>query len=236
MLDGATMNGALPAWEPDELGLARACGASLILMALVLGGGYYVANHMPHVTRPIVPTTHVHMATLPKPAPPLPVPPPPVPVPKPVVHHVVHHVIPKPSKIPTPVKHVVVHHHHRHPPPKVHRHHVAKPTPPRPKPPPPHPAFNFRSYAAGLRGPIQRLVHVSRAMRMLKLKGTAYIEFTLSPSGRLLSERLYKSSGNRLIDQAAMNAVKRMHFPSFPGAKNKTFALPIEILPYANNG
>ncbi|MCF3945209.1 MULTISPECIES: energy transducer TonB [Acidiphilium] len=228
MLDGATMNGGLPPWEPDELGLPGASGISIALMALAFAGIWYAAHHLPHVTRPNVPTTFVHMVQLPKhkPPPPLPKPPPPVPVPvpKPIPHPIIHHVSPMPTKIPIPVKHVIIHH---KPPPPLKK-------PPPPPAPPPAPAYNFQAYAAGLRAPIQHLVHVSRAMRMLKLRGTAYIEFTLTPSGQLISASLYRSSGNPLIDKAALAAVRRMHFPPFPGGQNKVFALPIEILPYAN--
>lgn len=231
MLDGATTNGALPPWEPDEFGLPRAGVVSVVLMALAFGGSYYVATHMPHVPKPVVPTTFVHMVQLPKPKPPppLPKPPPPVPVPvpKPIPHPIVHHVAPKVTHIPIPVKHVIIHRHK--PPPPLKK-------PPPPPAPPPAPRFNFQSYAAGLRAPIQRLVHVNRAIRMLKLQGTAYIEFTLTPAGQLVSARVYRSSGNPLIDKEALAAVRRMHFPHFPGRADKAFALPIEILPYANNG
>jgi len=230
MLDGATMNGGLPPWEPNELGLPRAGIISLVLMAAVFGGIFYAAHHMPHVKKPVVPTTFVHMVQLPKPKPPppLPKPPPPVPVPvpKPIPHPIVHHVSPKPTKIPVPVKHVVIHH---PPPPPLKK-------PPPPPAPPPAPAYNFQSYAAGLRAPIQHLVHVSRAMRMLKLQGTVYIEFSLTPAGRLISASIYRSSGNPLIDKAGLEAVERMHFPGFPGTVNKTFALPIEILPEGSDG
>ncbi|MDD2876632.1 MAG: energy transducer TonB [Acidiphilium sp.] len=230
MLDGATMNGGLPPWEPDELGLPRAGLVSLAVIAVVFGGIYYAATHMPHVQKPLVPTTIVHMVQLPKhkPPPPLPKPPPPVPVPvpKPIVHPIIQHVSPRPTKIPVPVKHVVIH--HVKPPPPLKK-------PPPPPAPPPAPSFNFQSYAAGLRAPIQSLVHVSRAMRMLKLEGTAYIEFTLTPAGSLVSASIYKSSGNPLIDKAALAAVQRMHFPGFPGGSDKVFALPIEILPYGSD-
>jgi protein TonB len=226
MLDSATMNGALPPWEPDELGLPRATIVSLTVMAVVLGGIFYAGTHLPHVKKPVVPTTYVHMVTLPrpKPPPPLPIPPPPVPVPvpKPIIHPVIQHVSPRPTKIPVPVKHVIIHH---KPPPPLKK----PPPPPAPPPAPKQPPFNFNAYAAGLRAPLQQEVPISRAMKMLNLHGTAYIEFTLTPSGHLVSASVYKSSGNPLIDKSALETVLHHHFPGFPGTQNKVFALPVEI-------
>jgi protein TonB len=229
MLDSATMNGGLPPWEPDELGLTRATIVSLAVMTLVLGGILYAGTHLPHVEKPVVPTTYVHMVTLPrpKPPPPLPIPPPPVPVPVPVpvVHPIIQHVSPRPTKIPVPVKHVIVH--HRPPPPKLKK----PPPPPAPPPAPVQPAFNFNAYASGLRAPLtsEGERQISPAMKMLNLHGTAYIEFTLTPSGHLVSAKLYRSSGNPLIDKAALDTVLHHRFPGFPGTLTKVFAVPIEI-------
>jgi protein TonB len=232
-MSGATINGKLPPWVPDELGLPQASAASVALVLLITGGLIYAGTHLPKPAKPRQQVTTVHMVQLPKPPPPkpLPKPPPPVPVPvpKPIPHPIIHHPVPVKTKIPVPpVKHVIIH--HKPPPPK-------KPPPPPPVPQaPPQPPFNFQAYASSLRGPIQNLVHVSRAMRMLKLQGTAYIEFELMPDGRLVLAKVYRSSGNPLIDKAALAAVEHMNFARyrFPGTAPKTFALPIEILPYAN--
>jgi len=96
--------------------------------------------------------------------------------------------------------------------------------------------FDFAAYAASLRAPIRNLVHVSRAMRMLHLHGTAAIEFELDPSGRLVFARIDKSSGSGLIDRSALDAVERMRYPSFPGTGSKVFILPITISPDTGDG
>lgn len=137
--------------------------------------------------------------TLPKPSPP---PPPPKPQPRPR---------PKP------------------PPPKPH--HVKpqpKPPPPRPKPRP-QPSFDFRAYASRLRDAIQRHVQVSRAIRTLGLSGTAIVEFKLNPDGHLDWVKIYRSSGNKLIDRTAEQAVRNTRARGFPGTQPKIFAVPIEI-------
>lgn len=237
-VEGATRNSVLSPWQPDELGLGRASLASLVIVALIAGASWFAANHLPKQQVPLAPTTTVHLVTLAKPPPPLPPPPPlvqppppPPPLPKPPPPIPAPSPVPPPKPVPKPVI--------RHPPPPVHRP-VVKPRPkveprpqpvpkPQPKPPPPQPAFNFQSYAAALRGPLQREVPISTAIRMLGLHGTAYVEFTLAPSGHLVAARIYRSSGNALIDKAALDTVLHHHFPPFPGSENKTFALPIEI-------
>ena len=233
-MSGATTNGAIPPWEPDELGVPQASLASILLVTLVVGGIIYAGTHLPKPPKPIIPVTEVHMVQLPKPPPPKPLPkppppPPPIPVPKPIPHPIIHHPVPVKTKIPVPaVKHVII---HRKPPPKK------PPPPPPPVPqPPPQPAFNAAAYGSAVRGPIERLVHVSRAMRMLKLQGTAYIEFELMPNGHLMFAKIYRSSGNPLIDKAALSAVERNSYRPFPGTAPKVWAVPIEVLPYGNNG
>lgn len=256
-MGGATINGNLPPWVPDELGLPRASAASVVLVALIAGGLIFAGMHLPTPATPKQQITIVHMVQLPSPPlpmPPPPVPPPPVPipklipippppvpvpVPKPVPLPVIHHPVPVKTKISVPpVKHVIIHHslsrpvpvRRRVPPPPV-RHAVVPQKPPPVPQAPPQPPFNFQAYAASLRGPIQRLVQVSQAMRMLGLQGTAYIEFELMPDGRLVMAKISRSSGNPMIDRAALAAVEQMNFSRypFPGTAPKLFILPIEI-------
>jgi protein TonB len=245
-MSGATANGVIPPWEPDELGVPKASAASIILVTLVVGGIIYVGTHMPKPPRAVIPVTTVHMVQLPKPPPPkpLPKPPPPppvpVPIPKPVPLPIIHHPVPVKTKIPVPVKHVVIH--HKPPPPKhVVIRHVQPQVKPQPQPPPrpqppPEPAFNAEAYGSAVRGPIERLVHVSRAMNMLRLQGTAYIEFELMPNGHLVFAKIYHSSGNPLIDKSALSAVERNRFPPFPGTAPKVWAVPIFIGPDGSDG
>ncbi len=227
-MSGVTTNGAIPPWEPDELGVPQASLASFVLVGLIVGGIIYAGTHLPKPPKPVIPVTEVHMVTLPKPPPPKPLPkppppPPPIPVPKPIPHPIIHHPVPVKTKIPVPaVKHIVIH----KPPPKK------PPPPPPPVPqPPPQPAFNAAAYGAAQRASIERLVPISRAMQMLHIQGTTVVEFEVLPSGRLVFVKVYKSSGNPLIDQSALAGVQRNRYPSFPGTQPKMFIVPIEILP-----
>lgn len=231
MMDGATMNGGLPPWEPDELGLPRAGVISVVVIVLAFSGIFYAAHHMPHVSRPVPKTTYVQMVQLPKhkPPPPLPKPPPPVPVPvpKPIIHPIIQHVSPRPTKIPVPVKHVIIHH---KPPPPLKK----PPPPPAPPPAPPQPQFNAMAYASALRTPLTKHAHVTRAMRMLHVRGTVEVEFEVSPNGRLMFAKIYKSSGNPLVDKQGLADAQTFHFPAFKSNKPILFVLPIEFLPYAH--
>ncbi|HQT61959.1 MAG TPA: energy transducer TonB [Acidiphilium sp.] len=244
--EGATTNGAARSWRPDELGLPRATAAGLALVGLIAAGALYAARHLPRYRTPIVPATTVHLVRLapplplpPKPVqpppPPLPVPPPPVPPPPqpaPLPPPPAPSPMPPPKPLSRPLPKVV----HRPPPPRPapKQHPVPHPVPhpappPKAKTPPPQPAFDFAQYAASLRAPLQREVHVTQTMRMLGVRGIAFIEFTLAPDGKLLSARIYRSSGNPLIDRAALDAVRQHHFPPFPGTADKSFAVPIQI-------
>ncbi len=242
--EGATANGAIPPWQPDELGLPRATAAGLVIVGLIAAAAFYAARHLPRYRTPLAPATTVHLVRLAPPLPlppqpvqppppPLPVPPPPVPPPpqpKPLPPPPTPSPMPPPKPLPNVVHHPPPPPHPRPKPQPVHRPvpHPAPP-PPRAKRPPPQPAFDFAQYAAGLRGPLQREVHVTQTMRMLGVNGTAFIEFTLAPNGKLLSAQVYRSSGNPLIDRAALDAVRHHRFPPFPGTEDKTFAVPIEI-------
>lgn len=73
-------------------------------------------------------------------------------------------------------------------------------------------------------------------MRMLNLAGTAIVEFTLTPSGHLVASGIWRGSGTRSIDRAALTAVRRMHYPPFPGTENRTFTVPIRIAPGSGYG
>lgn len=49
----------------------------------------------------------------------------------------------------------------------------------------------------------------------LGFSGTAMIEATIAPDGRVVAARLTRGSGTRAIDEAALDAVRRGGFPPF---------------------
>ncbi|HEX7390459.1 MAG TPA: energy transducer TonB [Acidiphilium sp.] len=241
-------SGLLQPWQPDELGLPRACLLALALLAATAAGLWIVVRHLPQTAgQSTAPAVFVHLVTRPAPrsAPPLPMPPPvapPVPI-----------SVPIPVRIPVPAPAVAAPSLPFPPPPMPvspapARHHVLAhrtPSPPEPRSAPqpatmqpattpaPKPAqnFDFRAYAAALRAPLQHLVRTTPTMRMLNLSGTATVEFTLAPSGHLIAARILRPSGAGSIDRAALTAVRRMHYPPFPGPENRTFTVPIRIAP-----
>ncbi len=70
-------------------------------------------------------------------------------------------------------------------------------------------------YRAGLHRQIERNMLSDRTVGQLGLSGTAVIEATIAPDGRIVSARLARGSGIRAIDDAALGAVQRGGFPPF---------------------
>ena len=70
-------------------------------------------------------------------------------------------------------------------------------------------------YRAGLHRQIERNMLSDRATAQLGVSGTAVIEATIAPDGRVGSARLARTSGVRAIDDAALGAVQRGGFPAF---------------------
>ena len=70
-------------------------------------------------------------------------------------------------------------------------------------------------YRAGLHRQIERNMLSDTATAQLGISGTATIEATISPDGRVVSARLTRSSGIRAIDNAALGAVQRGGFRAF---------------------
>ncbi len=52
--------------------------------------------------------------------------------------------------------------------------------------------------------------------------GTASVRFALSPSGRLQSVSISRSSGSSAVDKAALQAIRRARFPRAPGGLNQS--------------
>jgi protein TonB len=81
------------------------------------------------------------------------------------------------------------------------------------------------------RGTVRKALERSKVNPRSRLSGTVLVKFTVGPSGQLLSRQVEKSSGSKLLDDAAMNAVERAApFPPMP----KEFAgEPMEMkVPY----
>ncbi|HQT68555.1 MAG: hypothetical protein B7Z78_10215 [Rhodospirillales bacterium 20-60-12] len=202
--------GGLPPWKPEEMGLPRATAATLVIIAVTGALMYGAIQVFPQAPpKPPLNVTEVKMVTLAQPKPPPPPPPPPkvvppklepIPIPKPP---------PIPSRIVVPTK----------PPPKpvIHRV-VPKPPPPvvqapvvNTPPPPPQPAVQNTSgipaYAAGMHDMIENNITIPPALASLGLSGTATIQAKVDPNGHVEWAKVIKSSGNPLIDKAALDGV-----------------------------
>ncbi len=223
-----------PHWEAPELGMVRATAASVVLSIAIVVAIISLVPARHHAPPPLV--THARMVTLPPPPPPPPeIVQPPEPLQPPPITPPPE--APAPAKIqiqkppPKPIKRVV-----RHPP----QHHVVpQPPPPQPQvqaprvtnPPPPAPeqrGTDMHEYGQELHDQIQSAIEVPAAIQQLGLSGTALITCTVSPDGRLVSARVARSSGNPLIDQAALAGVKQHHYRSFTG-QTASFNIPVEI-------
>lgn len=89
-----------------------------------------------------------------------------------------------------------------------------------PPPPPPQPTVNLNAaleaeFAARLRAAIQSAVVYPAAARFMSLKGRARVEF-IYRDGAYRQARIAQSSGNGMIDQAALAAISGATFPAAP--------------------
>jgi len=151
-------------------------------------------------------------------------------------------IIPKP--IPVPSKIVVA----TKPPPPVH--HIYKPvphpvvthTPPPPvpekQPAPPQavaqPTSGLPVYGAQMHEILEQNQNVPQALATLGISGTAYVEIVVAPDGHAISAKIYRSSGNTLIDQTALQHALEANYGAFNSqmpTSNQAFIVPIEIQP-----
>ncbi len=86
---------------------------------------------------------------------------------------------------------------------------------------------DLRNYGAQLRARIARNASADRG------RGVAVLAFALSPSGRLVSVRIIRSSGNPSLDRSILAAVRRASpFPKPPDgatARQLRFTIPIAV-------
>ncbi len=223
-------------WEPKELGPVKSAALAILLVVVIIAFCLYASGVLPPPPPPAaIQVTQAQLVTLPTPTPP----PPPkvIPPPKPLPA-----VIPKP--IPVPSKIVVA----TKPPPPVH--HIYKPvphpvvthTPPPPvpekQPAPPQaaaqPTSGLPIYGAQMHAILEQNQNVPPALAQLGISGTAYVEIVVAPDGHAISAKIYRSSGNGLIDQTALQHALAANYGAFNAqmpTSNQAFIVPIDIQP-----
>ena len=94
-------------------------------------------------------------------------------------------------------------------------------------------ASAMQRWGARIHRSIQRAQRYPRSAR--RAAGTAVVALTLTPGGQLRGARLVRSSGNATLDQAALQAVRRVgRYPSAPdglSASAYPFQLPVRFEP-----
>jgi protein TonB len=81
------------------------------------------------------------------------------------------------------------------------------------------------------RGSVRKALERSKVYPHSRHSGTVLVKFTVDPSGHLLSHAVAKSSGSKLLDEAAMDAVERA--APFPPMPKEIAGEPMEMkVPY----
>jgi len=76
-------------------------------------------------------------------------------------------------------------------------------------------------------GNLRRTLERSRVNPRIHLAGTVLINFTVGPSGQVLSREVKKSSGSKVLDEAAMAALERA--AAFPPMPHDLTQGPLEV-------
>ena len=77
---------------------------------------------------------------------------------------------------------------------------------------------------------VQKELERSKVNSDTWLSGTVLIGFTISPSGQVLTREVKKSSGSKVLDDAAMAALDRAApFPPMPPGVNGPLKLQVPI-------
>ncbi len=221
-------------------------GISVVSALLVEGGLLlalaWIALHPDSPPPPPPPMAIQLVAPQPAPAPPQPqvktLPPPPKPVP---VHRVQHVHVPMHR---SEVAHVV----HRQPPPPPQV--VPHPAPAQPVAAPANPAPVARvapkatpvapavirmsdlppSFIGAVRDAVQGAAQYPAAAALETAAGTAHVEF-LFRDGKVSSAHIVQSTGNSFLDQAAVQAVLRAHYPGTPEKfAGKTLDFTVDVI------
>lgn len=98
--------------------------------------------------------------------------------------------------------------------------------------PAPDPALED-GYRVRIRQAVDEHKHYPRMARRLGLDGRVVVAFTVEADGRLAGVRVVESSGSELLDEAALEAVRKAApFPSFPAGIERRrwdFTLPLSF-------
>jgi TonB family protein len=105
------------------------------------------------------------------------------------------------------------------------------PKPVEPPAPPPQPLSNPAAesgYQARARAEIDKQKRYPDEAQQLGMTGAAVVSYTIARDGRLLRAEVAQSSGFKLLDQAALQAVQRTRFEAMPadvwaGAREQSF-------------
>lgn len=196
----------------NVLNLPRAATLAALLEALIaLAFIYGLTREAKKEMAP--PVTQIMLSPAPEaaktvPPPPTPTPPPP----KPVVHHTVTHATPQPTPVPTP-----------QPAPLAQA--VTPPTPATPSPPMPatparptppqhvRPADISVTFADRVRSAVQGSVVFPMAARAAHLSGETKVSFDYR-DGVVSGSHVITTSGNAILDKAALAAVHVAHYPA----------------------
>ncbi len=219
--------------------MPRATAASIVLVALIVAFCYWASVVLaPKPQLAPIQVTQAQLVTLPKPTPP----PPPkvIPPPKPLPA-----LIPKP--LPVQSRIVVA----TKPPPPVH--HVYKPAPrpvihtpappvsavhPPPQAAPAPPSSGIPVYGQEMHSILEANQSVPPALASLGVGGVVLVQITVAPDGHVISAKILRSSGIKLIDQTAWQHAMQAHFGAFGSdmpALALTFDVPVDIQPQSDD-
>ncbi|MGK0674668.1 MAG: TonB family protein [Halothiobacillaceae bacterium] len=97
--------------------------------------------------------------------------------------------------------------------------------------PAPDPALED-GYRTRVRQAIDKHKHYPRVARRLELEGRVVVAFTVEADGRLAGVRVVESSGSELLDEAALEAVRKAApFPPFPdGVERRQWGFTLPLL------
>jgi len=89
------------------------------------------------------------------------------------------------------------------------------------------------NYKGKVRSKVQRHFRYPKSADRAGVSGTVTVSFTISASGGVSSARIVKGSGSPVLDEAALNAVRKAEpFPKIPEGANRSswpFTLPLQF-------
>lgn len=77
---------------------------------------------------------------------------------------------------------------------------------------------------------LERVKRYPSAARVRRIQGVAYVRFRVDRQGRLLFATLQRSSGNALLDEAAMDTIRRAQpFPAIPDDRPTEIEISVPV-------